>query len=290
MNEQDIIRRRERLQREIFLLKNELTKKQEELIDLETNMHRQSGQGAKQAGKNYRAGRNWHDIPVTVSEQELFLKTIFDTARSVVLIVDTGGRIHRMSPFTQALLGFSEQDLLLKEWYQALVEPEQRNAAKASFQKLLNEHALAHQSLRLQKKDKTTLLFDMFSQTFFENNNPYYMLIIGYDRSEHERTAKEIAYLLSHLKKLSDQIHEVVSEYQHQSVSVKCLADFNLSKRQTEIARLLFQGKQNKEIAAALGISESAVKSHVFMLFKKTGVGSRVEFIRLVADNAIYLD
>lgn len=50
-----------------------------------------------------------------------------------------------------------------------------------------------------------------------------------------------------------------------------------LSARQAEIAQLLATGKSNREIAAALSLSERTVESHVAALFNKLNVGSRTE-------------
>ena len=50
-----------------------------------------------------------------------------------------------------------------------------------------------------------------------------------------------------------------------------------LSKRQTELVRMLTQGLRNKEIAARLGISEGTVKSYLTVLFEKVGAKDRFE-------------
>lgn len=50
-----------------------------------------------------------------------------------------------------------------------------------------------------------------------------------------------------------------------------------LSKREIEIAKLLLQGKSNKQIALALNISESTVEFHLKNIYAKLGVDSRVE-------------
>ena len=56
-----------------------------------------------------------------------------------------------------------------------------------------------------------------------------------------------------------------------------------LNPREREVLRLVAQGKRNKAIATALGISESTVKFHVAGLFRKLEVTSRGEAAALAA-------
>ncbi len=50
-----------------------------------------------------------------------------------------------------------------------------------------------------------------------------------------------------------------------------------LSARETDVLRLIVDGKSNKEIGARLGISEGTVKVHVTNLLGKLGVADRTE-------------
>jgi DNA-binding NarL/FixJ family response regulator len=52
-----------------------------------------------------------------------------------------------------------------------------------------------------------------------------------------------------------------------------------LSDRELEVLRLMAKGKSNKEIASALFISESTVKSHGKAIFAKMNVTSRTEAV-----------
>jgi len=54
---------------------------------------------------------------------------------------------------------------------------------------------------------------------------------------------------------------------------------YKLSKREKEVAGLLLEGKSNKQIAAALHISDSTVEFHLTKLYAKLGVASRAEAI-----------
>jgi DNA-binding CsgD family transcriptional regulator len=55
--------------------------------------------------------------------------------------------------------------------------------------------------------------------------------------------------------------------------------------REQTIARYIQDGLSNKEIAAAVGITERAIKFHVTNLFHKTGAGSRLRLAHLLLEN-----
>lgn len=52
-----------------------------------------------------------------------------------------------------------------------------------------------------------------------------------------------------------------------------------LSGRERQILRLLASGSTNRQIAAALDLSEHTVKNYVFRIFEKAGVSSRTELM-----------
>jgi two-component system NarL family response regulator len=51
----------------------------------------------------------------------------------------------------------------------------------------------------------------------------------------------------------------------------------SLTDRETEVLRLIVGGNSNKEIAAALFISEATVKTHINSLLSKLGVSDRTQ-------------
>jgi PAS domain S-box-containing protein len=57
-----------------------------------------------------------------------------------------------------------------------------------------------------------------------------------------------------------------------------------LTARELEVLRLLVQGLANKEIAARMGISESAVKNTLQQLFSKTAVRTRGQLVRVALE------
>jgi two-component system nitrate/nitrite response regulator NarL len=59
-----------------------------------------------------------------------------------------------------------------------------------------------------------------------------------------------------------------------------------LSERDRGVLRLLLEGQSNKEIAANLRISESAVKAAIQQLFAKTGVRTRSQLVRFALEQS----
>jgi len=61
------------------------------------------------------------------------------------------------------------------------------------------------------------------------------------------------------------------------------LESYGLSKRESQVAELVFTGKTNRRIAEALFISRDTVKTHCKHIFGKLGISRRTEFLRLIS-------
>lgn len=60
-----------------------------------------------------------------------------------------------------------------------------------------------------------------------------------------------------------------------------------LSRREQEVLRLVADGRENKQIAQALGITERTVKFHVTSILNKLGAGNRAQAIALAAHRGL---
>ena len=68
----------------------------------------------------------------------------------------------------------------------------------------------------------------------------------------------------------------------HQVDIDKARREFQLSKREAEVVRLICQGLANREIAENLFISEFTVKDHIKNVMRKMRAGSRNEIVALL--------
>ena len=56
-----------------------------------------------------------------------------------------------------------------------------------------------------------------------------------------------------------------------------------LSEREREIAQLIIEGKNNKEMAELLYLSPNTVKVHASNLYRKLGVSNRVQAVQILS-------
>jgi len=67
-------------------------------------------------------------------------------------------------------------------------------------------------------------------------------------------------------------------------------AETKLTARELEVIRHMASGATAREIGAALHISPRTVESHVFNAYRKLGVHSRVQLVRLLIDQDLLGD
>jgi DNA-binding NarL/FixJ family response regulator len=60
-----------------------------------------------------------------------------------------------------------------------------------------------------------------------------------------------------------------------------------LTARETDVLRLVATGHSNKQIAVALGIGESTVKTHLLKVFEKLGVADRTRAVTLAMERGL---
>jgi len=68
-------------------------------------------------------------------------------------------------------------------------------------------------------------------------------------------------------------------------VGPEIFSRFRITRREQDVVRGILEGRSNAEIAAAFFISEKTVETHVYNVYQKTGVKSRVQLLNLFRGN-----
>jgi DNA-binding CsgD family transcriptional regulator len=74
------------------------------------------------------------------------------------------------------------------------------------------------------------------------------------------------------------------SRRNHQAEMNRLFSKYNLSRREQEIALLMFRGATNKSIQHKLFISSHTVKNHIYNIYRKVGIRNRLQFTNLIQD------
>jgi DNA-binding CsgD family transcriptional regulator len=60
-----------------------------------------------------------------------------------------------------------------------------------------------------------------------------------------------------------------------------------LSPQEFQVARIAARGQNNNEVAAALFVSRKTVEAHLTRVYRKLGIRSRTELVRILLANGI---
>jgi DNA-binding NarL/FixJ family response regulator len=141
------------------------------------------------------------------------------------------------------------------------------------------------EATRLLKEKYPQLLILMF--TVYENNTNVFDALeagaSGYilKQSTPAQLLEAIKDLYNGGSPMSSQIaRKVVSYFQKKKLFVH--KDTELTGREKEVLELLAAGFRNKEAAEKLSVTVSTVKSHIYSIYQKLHVSSRVEMINKI--------
>lgn len=79
----------------------------------------------------------------------------------------------------------------------------------------------------------------------------------------------------------SADLHQVLGALER-AMPLRCVnskGEVLLTRREQEIVPLVAQGLTNRDISSRLGLSEHTIKNHLFRIYEKLGISSRVELI-----------
>jgi PAS domain S-box-containing protein len=224
-------------------------------------------------------------------DPEMLIRRLLQGISDSVLLVDfTDKTIQDCNMATETLFGYSREELIGRS-PQFLAPSEELAKSYAENSWLSSIRAGIYQARMLcKRKDGSRFLTLATNIPLFNSlGEIVYTLAINRDISSEQGKNERIAQISTQMAELANLIRDNVSEPSY-ALDSKPLSGLGLSPRQVRIAALVARGDPTKAISASLGVSESAVKSQLSIVYKKLGVSSRVEFLRTIHDKRIRLE
>lgn len=106
-----------------------------------------------------------------------------------------------------------------------------------------------------------------------------YAAVLAVERAEVDRRLEEAG---AALQKAEARYLALSEERQRDASPPGGLSGLRLTRRETEVALLVLDGRSRDEVAALLCISRGTVNTHFTNLYRKAGVSSVAEFVRLL--------
>ncbi|HZK02412.1 MAG TPA: LuxR C-terminal-related transcriptional regulator [Anaerovoracaceae bacterium] len=92
--------------------------------------------------------------------------------------------------------------------------------------------------------------------------------------------------LMPHLQNKFDTEEEVMKKNE-KSLSYLLRNQYQLTNREIEIIGYIYKGYRNDEIARELNIAPNTVKKHIYNLFYKLHINSRVQLVKFIYNNSL---
>ncbi len=211
-----------------------------------------------------------------------------------LFIVDGPSRtIRECNGAAVAAFGFSRSELVGRRLLERLSIQGSAQRGRSIEAKADRTYATAgvfQERVLFPRKDGPPLPCDLAGLPFFSRDGSLSLVIaMLFDRSREEDREAELSDVVERARVLAAELGSLASGAASRS-RAKRLSDLGYTSRQVEIARLCASGSSSKEIGYELGISESTVKNHLALVYRKMGVHSRIAFARAISAKRIRIE
>jgi PAS domain S-box-containing protein len=146
------------------------------------------------------------------------------------------------------------------------------------------------EKMKCKRKDGSIFMTMATNLALFGSSGELeFILAINRDITTEEKMLEEVLMLSEKSKLVLEALNKSIMPFRSPEPRPS-LGSIGFSRRQIEIAAILLAGEPTKIIADRLRISESAVKNHLSVMYRRLGVGSRVEFVKYIHNHGILLE
>ncbi|MGM0644754.1 MAG: PAS domain S-box protein, partial [Thermodesulfobacteriota bacterium] len=129
-----------------------------------------------------------------------FSESLIETARAIILVLDTQGRIVRFNSYMEDLVGYDSDEVKGMDWFETFIKPQNGNTVKSVFQKAVDDIQTPGNVNPIIAKDGRTILVEWYDRTLKDKDGSTMgVLAIGHDITERKRAEEEREKLQSQL-------------------------------------------------------------------------------------------
>ena len=126
-------------------------------------------------------------------EQRNFAEKLIETARTMILVLDTGGNIVRFNPYTAEMIGYTLEEVKGENWIERFVPPLASTAVDAVLQKTVENDETTVHANPIVAKDGRTLSIEWYNTTLKDTRGQAIgVLATGIDQTVRENVEEEI--------------------------------------------------------------------------------------------------
>ncbi len=134
-----------------------------------------------------------------------FANNLVETAQTIILLLDTAGRIIRFNPYFERLSGYRLNEVKGKSWFTTFLPPRDRNKTKAIFKKAVGNIQTRGNVNPIIAKDGHQIFVEWYDKTLKDKDGKVIgLLTTGIDITERKKAEKEIKMLSSVVERSVD--------------------------------------------------------------------------------------
>ena len=238
-----------------------------------------------------RERRGKPDDPLRKIDAEALIHRLLKSFSDSVLLVSYESKvICECNLAAEMMFGYSRRELIGRSPF--FLAPDEEFVKKYVEESRSGYASAGFFQGKMQCRRKNGSLFMTLATNFalFETSGyPLYILAINRDITLHEARLDDVVRLAEQSERLIKTLKESTLPLRTIE-SNESLSRLGFSHRQIAIAAVLVTGETTKAIARRFRISESAVKNHLSIMYRRLGVASRVEFVKRLQDRRIRIE
>jgi PAS domain S-box-containing protein len=146
-------------------------------------------------------------IEESLRREKDFAEGIIDTARAIVLVLDSEARIVRFNPFMEEITGYKLQEVKGKNWLTTFLPKHEYSRIRALFAQAINDKPTLGNFNPILTKDGSERIIEWFDTTLRDADNSIIgLLAIGHDITERVRMEEDLLLFKSIIESSNEAI------------------------------------------------------------------------------------